>query len=250
MTRLTQFYDRYHQKNHRYQKLIRPNNFTYFYILQLLRLAGLRGLETKKVLDVGCGVGTLSLYCAALGATVKGIDVSPRAIKIADQANKSLGFQKVQFKQGELKQSSGPGKFDIALCFEVIEHVKNETVFLRAIHSQLAPDGMLLLSTPSSDNWLYRRGFYQTFDREVGHLRRYTPQTIKALLRKNGFEIVKLRQVEGPLRNMLFTTKLGFLIRGIRGPLVRPFHVLDHISGKVLGYTDIQVIARRLSTKA
>lgn len=243
MTKLTKFYDGYHQKNDQYHKLIGPNNFTYFYILDWLRIAGLSDWRKKKVLDVGCGVGTMSLDVASKGAAVTGVDVSPRALKIAQAAQKDLAISNVIFKQGELKK--GTATFDVAVCFEVIEHVKNEAAFLANIRSHLKPKGILILSTPSSENVLYKSGFYYSFDRQVGHLRRYTTEKLKETIEEAGFKVVKIREVEGPLRNLLFTTRLGFLIRGIKGPLVPLFHVFDRVSGVLLGYTDIQVIARK-----
>jgi 2-polyprenyl-3-methyl-5-hydroxy-6-metoxy-1,4-benzoquinol methylase len=245
MTRLSTFYDRYHQKNSRFRKLIRPTNFTYFYILRLLTLAGLQELRHLKILDIGCGVGTMSLYAASLGAAVVGVDISPRAIDIARAAKEIMGFQKVSFKQGEVQQLKQV--FDVVFCFEVLEHVAAEQQFLKQIHDRMKVDGILLLSTPSSDNWLFRQGYYHRFDAEVGHLRRYTPVRLKKVLKAAGFEIILIREVEGPLRNLLFTSKCNFLIKLIRGPLVIPFHVLDRVSGKLLGYTDIQVVAQKKS---
>jgi len=244
MTDLSKFYDHYHQKNNRYQTLIGPRNFTYFYILELFKLANLENWSKKKILDVGCGVGTVSLYSADKGAIVTGLDVSKRAIEIAQAAQTALNIPNATFKQGQLKK--GNSLFDRVVCFEVIEHIKNEKSFLAAIHSHLKPKGILILSTPSAANFLYKSGFYFEFDHQVGHLRRYTVEKITQVLEAAGFKVLIIREVEGPLRNLLFTTKLGFLIRGIRGPLVTLFHILDRFSGKLLGYTDIQVVAKKI----
>jgi 2-polyprenyl-3-methyl-5-hydroxy-6-metoxy-1,4-benzoquinol methylase len=244
MKNLVSFYDRYHLKNDPYSKVISRDNFTYGYILEFLHKACSEGFAQKEILDVGCGVGTIALYLSQKGAKVTGIDISQRAIDIAERARKSLNQSKTTFIHGEV----GPGKkkFDLATTFEVIEHIKDEALFLRNIHSNLKTNGLLVLSTPSKENLLYRSGFYQAFDAEVGHLRRYTQQTLRKLLEQNSFKIVSMRQVEGPLRNILFTTKLGFLIRFIRGPLVPLFHFFDTLSGLVFGFSDIQVIAQKV----
>lgn len=238
------FYDQYHRKNDRYQKLIRPGNFTYYYHFQLLQLAGVTSLTGLRVLDVGCGVGTLSLYAAAQGASVQGIDISPRAVSLAQAAAEALQLQNARFAVGEV--GAGKGEYDLVLCSEVIEHVPDELQFLRHLVSQLKPGGRLILTTPSSQNLLYRLGYYRRFDAEVGHLRRYTAASLRQRLSAAGLEIILLRGVEGPLRNLLFTSPLGVLIRFLKGPLVPLFHWLDELGARLCGPADWQVVATRV----
>jgi len=244
MSKLVRFYDRYHLKNNRFAKVISSNNFTYFYILKLLQRACIRPVAQKKILDLGCGVGTMSLYLAAQGATVTGLDISERAVGIAQQAAQSLELKKVIFiRQDVLKKITGT--FDVIITFEVIEHIVQQDLFLHQIKAYLKPQAKLILSTPSNENWLFKLGFYRGFDAEVGHVRRYSEHSLRMVLEKNGFTVVEIKSVEGPLRNVLFTTRLGFLIRFIKGPLVPLFHVFDMLSGKVFGFSDIQVIAQK-----
>lgn len=244
MGKLATFYDRYHLKNDRFFRVIKPGNFTYFYTFEFLQEPYLqKRLRSGKLLDVGCGVGALSLYFASLGAKVTGIDISPRAISLAVQAAQAIGLKNVTFTVGQLKP--GQGSFDMAFCSEVIEHIADDTLFLKHLRSQVKPGGYLFLSTPSTETWLYKRGYYRQFDKEVGHLRRYTEQTLRAKLEKAGWEVVKMRSVEGPLRNILFTSKLGWLIKFIKGPLVSVFHLFDRVSSWLFGSADIQVLARR-----
>lgn len=238
------FYDHYHRQNDRFNKLIGVNNFTYFYIFELLHQACLpQQYQGLDILDVGCGVGTLSLWLAHKGAKVQGLDVSPRAIGIATNAAQSLDLDNVTFRVGELH--SGKGKYDLVLCSEVIEHVLDDQKLLDLIWTQLKPGGQLVLTTPSRELWLYHLGYYRHFDQAVGHVRRYTVAQIVKLVTEAGFEVEYQRAVEGPLRNILFTSPLGILIKGIRGPLVPLFHWFDRLSAKVAGAADIQIIARK-----
>lgn len=243
MSRVAAFYDRYHQKNHRFSKVMGRRNFTYWYILDFLHQACREGFSGLKILDVGCGVGSISLYLANQGARVTGIDISPRAIAIANQAKKDTGVRNVAFRQSSLRAE--PRTYDLIVCFEVIEHIKNDGAFVTQLCANLKSNGLLVLSTPSKNNLLYRLGWYSRFDTEVGHLRRYTPADIAGLLNSHGFTVRTIRSVEGPLRNLLFTTKLGFIIKAIRGPLIPVFHWLDQLSGMVFGFSDIQVVAQK-----
>lgn len=242
-TAVKRFYDSYHQKNDRFHGVIRRNNFTYYYLLSLLDAAGLSDVRGLKILDVGCGVGTMSLYFAAQGAQVTGVDISPRAIEIAQAAAKDIGLRNVTFLNGEVEK--GRGSYDVVLCSEIVEHVPDESGFLRLIHSNLRKGGTLILTTPSSENVLYRLGYYKSFDAEVGHLRRYTPTTLRHVMEEAGFTVKTLRAVEGPLRNILFTSPLGILIKGIKGPLIQLFHAIDEVSAKLFGAADLQVTAIR-----
>ncbi len=237
------FYDRYHRQNDEYAGVISRTNCTYWYILEYLHLA-VPKLSNLRVLDVGCGVGTLPLYLAKHGALVRGIDISARAIRIAQKAAELSGLDDAAtFEEVELKR--GAKKYDLVVCSEVIEHIPNDVAFMKQLASHLKPGGVLLLTTPSRDNVLHQLSFYEEFDKEVGHLRRYTEEEVIQLIEQVGLEVVKLRSVEGPLRNLLFTTSLGFLVRGIKGPLVPIFHWFDRVSAKLFGAADIQVIARK-----
>ncbi|MBP7700586.1 methyltransferase domain-containing protein [Candidatus Woesebacteria bacterium] len=243
------FYDGYHKKNNKYSGIIKKNNFTYFEILRFFYDSVFAKFPKKikkiNILDVGCGVGTMALFFGSLGANVRGIDVSQRAIDIAKEARNKSGFKNVIFAKQLLK--AGKQNYDMVLISEVIEHVEDENQFLKLIASNLNKNGLLFLTTPSKDNFLYRIGFYKKFDNEVGHLRRYTQESISELLEKNGFEILHLKKVEGPLRNLLFTTGVGFLIRFIRGPLIPIFHFFDHITIHFFGAADIIILAKKSS---
>lgn len=175
---------------------------------------------------------------------MKGIDISKRAISIAQAAKKETQLKNVTFANEVL--SKGKAQYDLAVCSEVIEHIADENDFLKKIHSNLKKGGKLLLTTPSKENVLYKMNYYQKFDKEVGHLRRYTRASLIKLLKTNHFEIIALKEVEGPLRNILFTSKLGFLIKFIKGPLVPLFHLIDGVLAKLLGASDLQVLVKKV----
>lgn len=228
---------------------MQKNNVTYFYILQTLQLAFMKktgqSFETTlagaTVLDVGCGVGTLALYLAQYAKRATGLDVSPRAIELARKAQKATGSKNVTFRQMELQRERD--SFDLVTCTEVIEHIADDAQFLRDVSKRLNPGGMLLLTTPSRENRAYERGWYQRFDAEVGHLRRYTTKGLTRLLKKQGFNPLVVREVEGPLRNFLYTTRAGWLLKFIKGPLIPIFHWFDLLTVRWWGPSDIQVVA-------
>jgi 2-polyprenyl-6-hydroxyphenyl methylase/3-demethylubiquinone-9 3-methyltransferase len=107
-------------------------------------------LEGKAALDVGCGAGLLAEPLARLGAKVTGLDASPELIAVA-QEHARTGSLDIDYRAGELSELEG--QFDLVTCMEVIEHVADPAVFVRALAKRLAPDGLLILSTPNATGW-------------------------------------------------------------------------------------------------
>lgn len=104
-------------------------------------------LEGKSALDVGCGAGLLAEPLARLGATVTGIDASPDVIAVARAHADAQGLR-VAYRTGDVMELKG--RFDLITAMEVIEHVADPAAFLKALANRLAPDGLLVLSTPNA----------------------------------------------------------------------------------------------------
>ena len=90
-----------------------------------------------KVLDFGCGVGTLSEVC--LPEFYLGIDIDEESLKIARQNHVDYRFEK-QCPEGE--------QFDTIALIAVIEHIKNPELFLNQMKLLLKPKGRIVLTTP------------------------------------------------------------------------------------------------------
>src|SRR3989344_148847 len=238
------FYDIFHKKSSAVDKIIPSNNFTYFHILKIINRIP---LGDKKILDIGCGDGTLSLYLAANGAQVFGYDVSKLAIKIAKQTAKRLRLNSARFFYKDLENiKSIEGSFDIIICSEILEHLKNDDLLLKLSKKALAKNGLIIVSVPSLKAPIYRLGFAKKFDFRVGHLRRYSVSSIKKAIEGVGFKIIKTYRTESILRNSLFLFKpLGFFIKFIRGFLVKIFHVFDQLLVLIFGESQIFIVAKK-----
>jgi 2-polyprenyl-6-hydroxyphenyl methylase/3-demethylubiquinone-9 3-methyltransferase len=106
----------------------------------------LKPLEGKSALDVGCGAGLLAEPLARLGAKVTAVDAAPELIEAAraHAAGQGLG---IDYRAAAVEQIEG--QFDLVTSMEVIEHVADPAAFLKALAARLAPDGLLILSTPN-----------------------------------------------------------------------------------------------------
>jgi 2-polyprenyl-6-hydroxyphenyl methylase/3-demethylubiquinone-9 3-methyltransferase len=107
-------------------------------------------LEGKTALDVGCGAGLLTEPLARLGAKVTGIDAAPEVIAVAREHAAAMGLE-IDYRVGDLQELED--QFDLITCMEVIEHVADPAAFIRALARRLAPEGLLVLSTPNATGW-------------------------------------------------------------------------------------------------
>lgn len=99
-----------------------------------------------KILDIGCGVGYGSAILADAGAaSVTAFDLSAEAI---EHARGFYARPAIKFETGDATAFSYEDKFDLIVCFELIEHVPNPDKTFDCIMSCLAEDGILVMSTP------------------------------------------------------------------------------------------------------
>ena len=100
-----------------------------------------------KILDIGCGGGLLAEPMARLGAEVTGIDVTAPAISAAKIHAESMQLAiDYQVITAEDLAASG-AKFDVIYASEVIEHVADRPLFVKAIATMLAPNGVVVITT-------------------------------------------------------------------------------------------------------
>ena len=102
----------------------------------------------QRVLDVGCGGGILSESMAALGANVTGIDLSEKALKVAQlhilESSAQVSYRRVAVEQ---LARSEPGTFDVVTCMEVLEHVPDPASQVLACAQLLKPGGHAFFAT-------------------------------------------------------------------------------------------------------
>ena len=118
--------------------------------LRLEWIDGIAGLAGKSMLDVGCGGGILAEAAAGKGARVTGIDLSERALKIAQLhlLESRLPVQYALASPEEYAQTHGAA-FDVVTCMEMLEHVPDPGRTVAACAQLLKPGGHAFFSTIS-----------------------------------------------------------------------------------------------------
>jgi 2-polyprenyl-6-hydroxyphenyl methylase/3-demethylubiquinone-9 3-methyltransferase len=106
-------------------------------------------LEGKRVLDVGCGGGILSDSMARKGAEVLGIDLSAKALKVAQLHALEAGTTNVAYREvsAEALAAEQPGSFDVVTCMEMLEHVPDPASIVRSCAALAKPGGWVFFST-------------------------------------------------------------------------------------------------------
>ena len=100
-----------------------------------------------KILDIGCGGGLLAEPMARLDAEVTGIDVTAPAI-IAARAHAESMQLAIDYQVITAEDLAASGaKFDVIYASEVIEHVADRPLFIKAIAAMLTPNGVVVITT-------------------------------------------------------------------------------------------------------
>jgi magnesium protoporphyrin O-methyltransferase len=88
-------------------------------LLQRLDVAG------RRVLDLGCGSGQVSLLAASMGASVQAIDIAPQMLAIARESAERAGLrERVSFEEGDIAVCP-LAEADLALVIGVIEYYRD-----------------------------------------------------------------------------------------------------------------------------
>jgi 2-polyprenyl-6-hydroxyphenyl methylase/3-demethylubiquinone-9 3-methyltransferase len=105
-------------------------------------------LAGKNVIDVGCGGGILTESMARKGATVTGIDLGEKALKVADLHSLESGVA-VRYKliAAEDMAEQEAGQYDVVTCMEMLEHVPDPGAIVRAVAKMVKPGGQVFFST-------------------------------------------------------------------------------------------------------
>jgi 2-polyprenyl-6-hydroxyphenyl methylase/3-demethylubiquinone-9 3-methyltransferase len=116
--------------------------------LRLEWIAQHAALEGSKVLDVGCGGGILAEAMARRGAQVTGIDLSDKALRVAQLhlLESGLAIEYLSVGAEDLADSRAGG-FDVVTCMELLEHVPEPAAMVAACARLVRPGGQVFFST-------------------------------------------------------------------------------------------------------
>lgn len=160
----------------------------------------LRGKSANRVLDLGCGNGSLCAWLNSKGFFVVGCDASVTGLEFAQRAHPDIRF----FQHDVLNPlpSEHEGTYDSVVSLEVIEHLLLPRQLLKNAYNALRPGGVLIVSTPF-------HGYFKNvalaltnhFDehwhplRDFGHVKFFSRKTLSALIQEVGFSVTDFIRV-------------------------------------------------------
>src|SRR3954447_16851462 len=155
--------------------------------------------QAERALDVGCGDGRLTAELDAL--KLFAADVSRVAL---ERARGRLGPD-VQIVELD-PDSPFPledSQFDLVLCAETLEHVRDVQLFLSEVRRVLRPGATLAVTTPAHSRFtglkLLVRGFENGFDPLSPHLRFFSKRSLARVLGELGYDVRSIRREKGTL---------------------------------------------------
>jgi len=112
----------------------------------------------KRVLEVGCGIGTDSINFARAGAQLTAVDLSPESLRLAAQRAEVMGVaDRIEFVQANAEElgSSLDGRpaYDLVYSFGVIHHTPHPERALAEMRALTAPEGSLKLMVYHRHSW-------------------------------------------------------------------------------------------------
>ena len=144
------------------------------------------GTMTPRVLDIGCGRGTLLQAFEKFGCRCTGVEHDSIPI---DHIGANIDFHK-----GELRQIGLPQEhFDIIVIWHVLEHLRNPVDNLRQVFELLRPNGLLALAVPNFGSFQSRLFRQHWFHLDLPrHIHHFSPETLSRCLEDVGFLVTSL----------------------------------------------------------
>lgn len=171
------------------------NSINNLRVKQIVKLVG----SNKKVLDVGCYDGTISLQLKKQKNQVVGVDISKNAVRLAQKK----GIEAYVWNIEEDNVPKALSKFDVIVAGELIEHIFDPDSFLKKLSSVLKPKGSIILTTPNLAGlgsrlslllgklpWMIENDILPG---KSGHIRYFTYDELKKLLDRHGFKIISFK---------------------------------------------------------
>ena len=117
--------------------------------LRLDWIQSLSPLAGQAVIDIGCGGGILADSMARAGATVTGIDLASKALKVAQLHALEANTPHITYREtsAEAMAQEAPGSFDVVTCMEMLEHVPDPSSVVHACAQLVKPGGWVFFST-------------------------------------------------------------------------------------------------------
>ncbi len=182
-----------------------------------------RVADGSRVLDIGCGDGSLARLLMARGCAVRGLDRhDPRAVPGLD------GYGRIDLDVSQ--HAFAASGFDVILILDVLEHLRRPDALLEHLRrsSPGLPKPKLVISVPNVAFCIVRlRLFLGSFHYgklgilDLTHTRLFTEASIKALLEQSGYEVEAIAGIPAPYPKAIGLGPVSRAMLAVNGWLIR-----------------------------
>lgn len=156
----------------------------------------LKHLARQRMLDIGCGDGSVSLQFLDSGNILTLMDLSDNMLALARQNCPPEQIEQVTFINQDFLDYQPEKLYDVILCFGVLAHVPDVSVAIKQLSYLLRPGGLCLVQFTDQDQWMARlQWMVYYWQRHWKDNYRYsvnpiTEAAIIALVKGNGFQVI------------------------------------------------------------
>ena len=163
----------------------------------IAEFAGFHLWAGKRVLEIGCGIGSDAEEFAKAGAEYVGIDLSEQSIALSQNRFKVLDLEGEFHVKDASKTFADLGQFDLVYSYGVIHHFPGIDTIIENVKEVLVPGGEFRFMVYAKNSWKYamiQKGLDQ-FEAQAGcpYAQAYSKDEINKLL-EHGWHIERLRQ--------------------------------------------------------
>lgn len=155
-------------------------------------------LHAKRILELGCGPGWLSIFLGKMGYEISGYDISPDMIEVARRRAKEESIE-AKFEVADIEDERIAGevnKNDVAIIYDSLHHCQSDEKVVEKCFNYLKKGGILIIAEPNvvhGKNPCARRAVdqYEVTERGVSH------KSLIRICRKLGFKWIKRYHASG-----------------------------------------------------
>jgi ubiquinone/menaquinone biosynthesis C-methylase UbiE len=170
----------------------------HLYRENLIVQAVVESLPGGRVLDAGCGSGSLVIRLARHGFKVDGIDLSEESLSLGQKRIEEMGLEdRASLRRGDVTHTDFLDEtFDGIVCGEVLEHLAGDVAAVCEFNRILKSGGICVVTVPAKPE------LWNIDDQWGGHVRRYEETQLRGLFEENCFHIKQLRCWGFPIMRM------------------------------------------------
>ena len=142
----------------------------------------------EKVLDVGCGNGTVAMSMAESGALVTGLDLNKNNITLA---RKKYQHKNLNFIWGDVTVDVPEGSYDVIVMSNVLEHIRDRVELLKKLQDRFSPRRFLMRIPMFNRHWLVplKKELGMHYFSDSSHFTEYTLSSFKDEIKDAGLMV-------------------------------------------------------------